>query len=314
LENSSVHNRYTGLSKLTLFLALSRTPHGLLDMAAPAFGALLWLGAFPSMYITILGLITVFAGYTAVYALNDIIDYRVDKEKVNLAGGMRPAGNDLDAAIVRHPMAQGLLSYRAGLFWAIGWSTIAVIGAYLLNPICVLIFIAGCALETVYCLMLRISPFRTIVSGGVKTTGVIAAVYAVDPAPSLNYVICLFLLFFFWEIGGQNIPNDWADIEEDCRLKTQTVPVCYGANAASLATFFMLILALLAQIPLIYFSKTGFDPLLVITAVAVGGYLFLPRALQLYRTKAHAHAMSLFNRASYYPLAMLSVVLVKVII
>ena len=313
MDNSSVHNRYTGLSKLTLFLALSRTPHGLLDMAAPAFGALLWLCTFPPIDITILGLITVFAGYTAVYALNDIIDYRVDKEKV-MSGGMRQTGDDLDAAIVRHPMAQGLLSYKAGLFWTCGWSTIAVIGAYLLNPICVLIFIAGCALETIYCLMLRISPFRTIVSGGVKTTGVIAAVCAVDPAPSIYYVIFLFLLFFFWEIGGQNIPNDWADIEEDCRLKTQTVPVCYGAVTASLATVIFLILALITQVPLIYFSKTGFDPILLVTALIVSGYLFLPRAIQLYRTKTHSHAMSLFNRASYYPPAMLVVVLIKITI
>ena len=282
-------------------------------MAAPAFGALLWLGTFPPIDITILGLITVFAGYTAVYALNDIIDYRVDKEKV-MSGGMRQTGDDLDAAIVRHPMAQGLLSYKAGLFWTCGWSTIAVIGAYLLNPICVLIFIAGCALETIYCLMLRISPFRTIVSGGVKTTGVIAAVYAVDPAPAFSYVLCLFLLFFFWEIGGQNIPNDWADIEEDCRLKTQTVPVCYGASIASLSTVLSLTLAVVFQIPLVYFSNTGFDPVLVFAAVAVSGYLFLPRAFQLYRSKTQAHAMSLFNSASYYPLAMLAVVLVKIIV
>jgi hypothetical protein len=31
---------------------------------------------------TLLGLITVFAGYTAVYALNDLVDYRTDREKV----------------------------------------------------------------------------------------------------------------------------------------------------------------------------------------------------------------------------------------
>mgnify|MGYP000373259369 CR=1 FL=1 len=77
MEKASVQNRYIGLSRLKLFLALSRTPHGLLDMTTPLYGALLWLGAFPSLYISLLGLITVFAGYTAVYALNDVIDNRV---------------------------------------------------------------------------------------------------------------------------------------------------------------------------------------------------------------------------------------------
>ena len=81
MEKASVQNRYIGLSRLKLFLALSRTPHGLLDMTTPLYGALLWLGAFPSLTISLLGLITVFAGYTAVYALNDVIDYRVDKRK-----------------------------------------------------------------------------------------------------------------------------------------------------------------------------------------------------------------------------------------
>ncbi|HAY38007.1 MAG TPA: hypothetical protein DCY53_00910, partial [Desulfobacteraceae bacterium] len=77
---------YSGLAKINLFWALSRTPHGILDMATPALGALLWLGRFPSLEVILIGLITTFAGYTAVYALNDVIDYRVDKEKLKLCG------------------------------------------------------------------------------------------------------------------------------------------------------------------------------------------------------------------------------------
>ena len=57
-----------------LFLGLSRTPHGILDMATPPMAALLWLGHFPPFLVVIVGLITAFAGYTAVYALNDLID------------------------------------------------------------------------------------------------------------------------------------------------------------------------------------------------------------------------------------------------
>jgi 4-hydroxybenzoate polyprenyltransferase len=76
LEDSAIQNRYGGLSRIKLFWALSRTPHGLLDMSTPALGALLWLGAFPPLDIIILGIFTVIAGYTAVYAWNDVIDYR----------------------------------------------------------------------------------------------------------------------------------------------------------------------------------------------------------------------------------------------
>ena len=40
--------------------------------------------------------------------------------------------------------------------------------------------LAGCLLEIVYCLMHRVSPFRILISGGVKTSGAVAAVFAVD--------------------------------------------------------------------------------------------------------------------------------------
>ncbi|MEE9613005.1 MAG: hypothetical protein V3W19_17250, partial [Desulfatiglandales bacterium] len=93
MSATSVQSHYSGLSRLKLFLALSRTPHGLLDMATPALGALIWLGAFPPLRIIILGLITAFAGYTAVYALNDVIGHRTDKEKIQQSG-FNGLGND----------------------------------------------------------------------------------------------------------------------------------------------------------------------------------------------------------------------------
>ena len=301
------------MSRVMLFLALSRTPHALLDMTTPIYGALLWLGAFPSFYISTLGLITVFAGYTAVYALNDVIDYRVDREKARIAGGLRESESYLDAAMVRHPMAQGLLSFPEGLAWALGWSAVAITGAYLLNPVCGIIFLAGCALEAVYCLMQRVSPFRTVISGGVKTTGAIAAVFAVDPSPSLIYVIILFLWLFFWEIGGQNIPADWADIEEDRRLGGQTVPVRVGPrNAAGLALF-TIVMALLMNPVLIGVSAIGFNPVFAIISLIAGAGLMLPAVLKLYYSRNRRHAMLLFNRASYYPVVMLVTVVAYIL-
>jgi len=314
LEKASAQNRYSSLSRLKLFLALSRTPHGLLDMTTPLYGALLWLGAFPSLYISLLGLLTVFAGYTAVYALNDVIDYRVDREKARIAGGLRETDDYLDAAMVRHPMAQGLLSLREGLVWALGWSSVAIIGAWLLNPVCVLIFLAGCLLEIAYCLMHRVSPYRILISGGVKTSGAVAAVFAVDPNPSLTYVIILFIWLFFWEIGGQNIPADWADIEEDRRLRAQTVPVRFGLEGAAFLSVCAIVLALLVQPILVNFSKIGFDPFLIVVSFLLGTGLLLPPVLQLYRTRRRTHAMALFNRASYYPLIMLVVFIVNFIV
>jgi len=283
-------------------------------MTTPAFGALLWLGAFPPLHVTIIGIITVFAGYTAVYALNDVIDYRVDREKAKLVGGLHKPYNYLDAALVRHPMAQGLLSYREGLIWTLGWSIVAMIGAYLLNPICAFIFFAGCALEAVYCLMLRISPFRAVISGGVKTTGAIAAVFAVDPNPSISYVVILFLWLFFWEIGGQNIPNDWADIDEDRHLRARTILVRYGPESASFISLVTLVLTLITKIPLIFSSNIDNQLPFVVVSLFVGYALFIPPALRLYRSRETAHAMILFKRANFYPPLMLFLIIITILL
>ena len=313
MPETSIDNRFAGLSRLKLYFALSRTPHGLLDMCTPAFGALLWLGHFPSLYVMVLGLITTFAGYTAVYALNDVIDYEADKEKA-ADGGFSNLQSDLDSIIVRHPMAQGLLSLKQGLYWASAWGLVAITGAYILNPVCVLIFLAGCTLEAIYCMLWRVSPFRTVVSGTVKTSGAIAAVFAVDPNPSGAYLILLFLLLFFWEIGGQNIPNDWMDIEEDKQFKALTIPVCYGLQASRVIVLVTLVLALGLNIVVFYYSQVDFLIIYVIISFTVGSYLLLQPAVKLSKTLRVSDAMALFNKASYYPPALLVIVLIRLMI
>ena len=313
MPETSMDNHFTGFLRLKFYFALSRTPHGLLDMCTPALGALLWLGHFPPLYVIIIGLVTTFAGYTAVYALNDVIDYEADKKKA-ATGGFSNLQSDLDSMIVRHPMAQGLLSFKQGLFWALGWGLVALIGAYILNPVCVLIFLAGCTLETIYCMLWRVSPFRTVVSGAVKTSGAIAAVFAVDPSPSGAYLIFLFLLFFFWEIGGQNIPNDWADIEEDKRFKAQTIPVCFGLQSSRMIVLVTLVLALCLNGAVFYYSQVDYVVFCVIVSLAMGVYLLLLPALKLFRTLQGSDAVVLFNKASYYPPALFVIVLVALMI
>jgi 4-hydroxybenzoate polyprenyltransferase len=301
------------MARLKLFWALSRTPHGLLDMCTPAFGALLWLGRFPPIDVIVIGIITAFAGYTAVYALNDVIDYKVDKEKA-AAGGFSELESDLDGILVRHPMAQGLLSFKEGVFWVLAWALVALIGAYLLNPVCLLIFLGGCILETVYCLLWRISPLRTFVSGAVKTSGAIAAVFAVDSSPSPMYLSLLFLMLFFWEIGGQNIPNDWGDIEEDRRMNAQTIPLCWGLRRSTAIILLTIILTLTMSTVIFYFARTRFEFGFVVLALMVGCYLLLFPAIKLYQFKDGDYAMILFNKASYYPLALLVVVVIRLLI
>ncbi len=303
---------YSGVSRVKLFWALSRTPHGLLDMATPALGALLWLGRIPPPGVVIWGLIATFAGYTAVYALNDVIDYRVDKEKMRLCGKVDMAC-DLDATMVRHPMAQGYLSLLEGLIWTVAWSAVAIFSAFQLNPVCIMIFMIGCALEAVYCLLLKISHLRVLVSGGVKTAGAIAGVFAVDPNPSPIFLFLLFLWLFLWEIGGQNVPNDWTDVEEDRRLQAQTIPVRLGTDQAGLIILGSLIMTVILAIVVFLLSPLAFDFPFQVAVAATGFCLFVLPAWLLYKTKAPHYAMALFNMASYYPLSLLIIVVVKIV-
>jgi 4-hydroxybenzoate polyprenyltransferase len=299
---------------MKLLLALSRTPHGLIDMAAPALAALLCLGRFPSPGVTLVGLITVFAGYTAVYALNDLVGYRSDKEKVSAGAFARPPGYaDLDSMLLRHPLATGALSLAAALAWTIAWAVIALAGAYWLNPTCLYIFLLGCLLESVYCLLWRVTPLRTLINGVVKTLGPMAAVYAVNPQPPVMFSCALFLWVFLWEIGGQNIPNDWADIEEDRRFNAQTIPVKLGPRRAELLSLSTLVGALFLNLILFWASPLVFPPVILLAALAANVYLLLWPALQMAENRSRRMAMALFNKASYYPLTILALVLVRMV-
>jgi 4-hydroxybenzoate polyprenyltransferase len=309
----AIPNAFSGVLRLKLFWALSRTPHGLLDMCTPCFAALLWLGALPPLEVVLIGLVTTFAGYTAVYAWNDVVDFHVDREKA-ASGGLAAAGGDLDGVIVRHPMAQGLLRFREGAAWALAWSLVALAGAWRLNPACVLIFLAGCLLEAAYCLLWRVSPYRTLVSGAVKASGAVAAVFAVDPAPSAAFLAALFVALCLWEIGGQNIPNDLADLDEDRRLRARTIPVCIGVERAVALAVAALALTVPATAALFLLSSLLYTPVFALAALLVGVKLLLLPALHLMRERDRSAALALFNLASWYPPALLGVVVIHLMI
>jgi len=304
---------FHGPARLKLFLALSRTPHGLLDMATPFLAAILWLGRMPDRSTMVLGLVTAFAGYTAVYAVNDLVDYRSDREKIQRSDQARQAGY-LDAAFVRHPLARGLLSLPEAIAWTFFWVLIALAGAWRFNPVCALILVAGCVLEAAYCLLLRISRLRALISGTVKTLGGLAAVFAMDPNPEPRLLLLLCLWLFLWEIGGQNIPADWHDLEEDAALGAKTIPVHYGPVGASRIA--LAALAAGVAVGAVFLGRTALAPVWLIQAGALvtGLFLLLIPGWRLFRTRRRREASALFNRASYYPLCLLALVLISLIV
>jgi len=311
MRENSMENRKgmhpAGLSTIKLFLALSRTPHGILDMATPLLAAILWLGHIPDRTTLLLGMIAAFGGYTAVYALNDIVDYRSDREKV-LQGGFRREDNYLDAAFIRHPLAHDLLTLPQAAAWAGGWALVSLAAAYRLNPVCAYILVAGCFLEVFYCLLLRVSQLRTLVSGVVKTLGGLAAVFAIDRSPDPAILILLFSWLFFWEIGGQNIVADWHDIEVDRTFGSKTIPVLYGPQGGRIIVLITLIISVVLSGIFLWRAPLDLPPVFFITYLAAGFFLLLIPALRLFRSQSREHASALFNSASYYPASLLAII------
>ena len=284
------------------FFALSRTQHGIVDLATPAFCALIWLGGFPEANLTVLALITAFAGYTAIYALNDLMGFQGDKEKHD--SGVLQSGYSVEASVDHHPLVQGVLSVKAALAWTGFWLVIAFAGAYLLNPYIVLILLVGGISEIIYCKLLKVTHWRILLSGVVKTCGPIAAVFAVDASPRADFLLLLFAWVFMWEIGGQNVPADWNDVEEDRRIGAKTIPARFGPNVAATVILLASGLTLVATSFLPVFSPALLGMPFSIASLIIGYFLLLRPAFYLWRTQDCRYAARLFDRASYYPLAM----------
>ena len=293
------------------FFALSRTSHGILDLATPAFCALLWLGHFPELKVILLSIFTAFAGYTAIYALNDLVGTAVDREK--FSGNEMNAGYSVEASELRYPLARNILSYKSGLLWMGLWSILTIAGSYLLNPMIVLIFLAAAILEVVYCLLLKVTYLRTFVSGLVKASGPIAAVFVVDADPSLASLLLLLVWLFFWEIGGQNVPADWNDTVEDKRVNAKTIPIQFGMEKAGLIVISSLAITVITSALLPTISPASLGLPYILASLIVGFILLLQPAFQLNRNKEGRYAAKLFDKASYYPVAqfvLISIILI----
>jgi 4-hydroxybenzoate polyprenyltransferase len=287
------------------FFALSRTKHGVLDLATPGFVALLWLGRFPQWQVFLLSLFTAFAGYTAIYALNDLAGIAVDREKFK--GGINP-GYLIEASEYRHPLAQNMVSYRGGLLWFAAWFTAALIGSYLLNPAIVVILVAAAVLEVIYCLLLKVTCLRTFIGGMVKSAGPVAAIFAMDANPAFLQLLLVFAWVFFWEIGGQNVPSDWNDTVEDQRVEAKTIPLQLGKRKAG----FIILLALALTVTLSLFlpqvSPLSLGQTFILASGSAGVFLLLKPAYELNTQKEGRLAAKLFDKASYYPLVQLMII------
>ena len=161
--------------------------------------------------------------------------------------------------------------------WFVFWFVLALIGSYLLNPAIIAIFIAATGLEIIYCLLFKVTYLRTLVSGLVKVSGPLAAVFVVNVNPSLRFLILQIIWLLFWEVGGQNIPADWNDIDEDKRVNAKTIPLLFGTEKAGLIVIISLMLSVSASLFLPLISPIGLGLPYLLVSVLAGSFCFCGR-------------------------------------
>jgi 4-hydroxybenzoate polyprenyltransferase len=299
--------------RMKKFIGLSRMTHSVLDIAHPALGAILVFGGAPHPLTIIFGLLAAFSGYTAVFALNDLMDYRVDSEKLGGYGAGRDTF-DIDSVGVRHPIAQGTIGYKAALGWVLFWSVLALGFAFLLNPICSLLMLAAGALEATYCRLLRVTHWKTILSGLMVAVGGMAGIFAVTTTPPLLMVVLFALWAFTWEMGCRNIPNDWSDIDEDKALRITTMPVRFGRPVTSRISFVFACVTILSSLLFPLAIPVRFSLIYQAGALAAGIVLLIIPGVRWLRDQQTKSAMLFFNRACFYPLAVFVVAGILVVI
>jgi len=154
-------------------------------------------------------------------------------------------------------------------------------------------------------MLLKVTYLRVLVSGLVKTSGPIAAIFAVDAHPSAGFIVLLFIWLFFWEVGGQNIPADWNDTVEDRRVHAKTIPLQFGFTRAGAIVMIALTLTVAVSCFLPLISPAPLSLFYIIGSLVSGYFLLLRPGFQLYRSRGASQAGRLFDKASFYPFTQL---------
>jgi 4-hydroxybenzoate polyprenyltransferase len=285
------------VGRVRAVLGFSRFLQASLSVAQPVIGMLLAAQGVPSLPRLLLAISACWAGFLAVFALNDLLDVPLDRARFAHLRGYE--GFDIDSALARHPLAQGQVSFTFGAAWIACLGLFALLATYLLHPVAALLFAAAVLLEAIYCRLARVTPLKFLVSGIMVGAGAVAgwAAMAIPLRPAA--VALLFLWIAAWEIGGRNIVNDFADVEEDERLGVRTVPLAYGPRVAARLDFAFLVATALGGVLLQ--PLAGLGPAYGLVALASGVYLLLLPGVGLLRRPLPQQAMVVFNRASLYP-------------
>ncbi|SOD67615.1 4-hydroxybenzoate polyprenyltransferase [Streptomyces zhaozhouensis] len=289
------------VENVRVLYGFSRGTQATLSVAQPMLGLLLAGGTSPGRMVLV-GL-AAFAAYFAVFAVNDLIDWNIDQQR--FANLREFDGYDIDSAGVRHPLAQGRLSLPVAASWVASLGAVSLVLAAMISWVCVVLFVAAGVLEALYCKLARVTPYKTLLTGVMVALGGCVGWFAVTDAVN-DPLLWLFALWLAaWEIGGRNIVNDLADVDEDKHLGVRTVPTVYGRRRSGVVSAVGLLVTFAASVGMVLEALPVVGLLGAAGTLAAGGYALVWPALRLLRCSEPPTALDVFNRASLYPLVVL---------
>lgn len=288
------------LMTLRALLGLSRAPISVFVVIHAGLAAVLALQGLPSWPVIIIGTLSCLTGALSLIGLNDLVDVEIDRARLKHLRTFKSF--DMGSTFSRHPIAQGLISFRLGAVWIVGLAIISMFLAYLLKPWLPLLFLSIAFFVTVYSYLATVSLLRYPAVAMAVMLGALAGWLAVSDPDTV--VFPLFALWsFFYEVGGRNIPNDFGDADEDAALNLKTLPVVYGHQKSSSIAFFFIVMTILTSIVMIAAAQL---PTTILVATFVWGLVFLAiPGYRLLRTPKPRVAVKLFNAACFYPPAIL---------
>jgi len=276
--------------------ASSRPLQATISIAQPLFAAFLAVGGIPSLRLIILLLIGSVAGMYSVFALNDLLDAPLDKRSMRLN---KKNGWDIDSVVMRHPLSIGVVSQPQQVAWIAFTGLVAASILLYLSPLALAFYFFAILLEAAYCKMAQVSAIKALIAGLLVATGAAIGWFAAGGNWNLGIFLPLGFVFFAWEIGGRNIPNDFSDVLQDKKLGIKTVPAVYGAVFASRLIFLFALLAVAANIVLGLAALLGTAYLLISTLIGV--ILLILPACALAKNPTPKQALRYFNKASLFP-------------
>ncbi len=169
-----------------------------------------------------------------MYALNDLLDLRADREEIRVSSpdplAWKPEVAHMDVMTLRHPVAAGALPLWAAITWVTVMGLVGLGAAYLLRPLCAWLFIACAALEVLYCSLRRRTWLKVIPAATMVAVGGLAGWFAVGQASW--GALAFFFLLYGWETG-RNLTNDLADVVHDRLVGITTLASTHGPEVAA---------------------------------------------------------------------------------